>query len=368
MAAPIIQFGTSRFLQAHVDLMLSEAAAAGQDVGRVTVVETTGSPASRARIAAFREGMPYPVRIRGLVDGKPVDEERQVSAISDGLSAREDAARLAALFAGPASTVVSNTGDRGYDVPETPVPTLEGWSTFPELLTALLFHRFEAGGGGMTLFPCELVERNGARLAALVDALAVRGELAQAFRDWLAAECRFVDSLVDRIVSAPIEPAGAVAEPYALWAIRAMPGLVPPCRHADIQVVDDLDFIERRKLFVLNLGHTLLADRWLREGRRQDETVREIIADPAVRAWLETIMRSEVIPAFGDRQDEIAAYFAVTLDRFANPFLDHRLADIAQNHAAKIDRRAGGLVRFATSTGHSSTFPMLGATFPDIAG
>jgi len=368
MAAPIIQFGTSRFLQAHVDLMLSEAAAAGQDVGSVTVVETTGSPASRARIAAFREGKPYPVRIRGLVDGRPIDEERQVSAISDGLSAREDIDRLAALFAGPAATVISNTGDRGYDVPVTPVPTLDGWTTFPELLTALLYHRFQAGGGGMTLFPCELVEQNGARLAALVDDVAAKGALPQAFRDWLPAQCRFVDSLVDRIVSAPIEPVGAVAEPYALWAIRAMPGVVPPCRHKDIQVVDDLDFIERRKLFVLNLGHTLLADRWLREGRRADETVREIIADPAVRDWLEGIMRGEVIPVFGERQDEIADYFAVTLDRFANPFLDHRLADIAQNHAAKIDRRAGGLVRFATSTGHFSTFPMLKATFPGIGG
>ena len=96
--------------------------------------------------------------------------------------------------------------------------------------------------------------------------------------------------------------------------------------------------------------------------------MREIIADPAVRDWLETIMRGEVIPVFGDRQGEIADYFAVALDRFANPFLDHRLADIAQNHAAKIDRRAGGLVRFATSTGHFSTFSMLKATFPGIGG
>jgi tagaturonate reductase len=32
------------------------------------------------------------------------------------------------------------------------------------------------------------------------------------------------------------------------------------------------------------------------------------------------------------------------MERFANPFLRHRLADIAHNHVAKKERRFGGLI------------------------
>ncbi|MCX5494759.1 mannitol dehydrogenase family protein [Kaistia dalseonensis] len=368
MTAPtIIQFGTSRFLQAHVDLMLSEAAA-GEAVGSVCIVETTGSPASQARVKAFRTQAAYPVRIRGLVNGRPVDVDRRVTAVTDGLSARADWERLRTLFVDHADYVISNTGDRGFDVPEKPDSTPAGWTTFPELLTSLLYERFRAGRPGLTIMPCELVERNGDRLRALVLTLAGAASPSADFRAWIETACIWANSLVDRIVSEPIEPIGAVAEPYALWAIERTDGLVPPCSHADIQLVDDLDFIEKRKLFLLNLGHTLMAERWRESGRAADETVRAMIADPTVRGWLDEIMIGEVVPAFGDRQAEASDYWRICLDRFGNPFLDHRLADIGQNHAAKIDRRAGGLVRWARRVRPDVGFPRLAAIFPGLGG
>lgn len=362
----IVQFGTSRFLQAHADLMLSEARDGGQAVGAVHVVETTGSPASRARIDAFKAGKPYPVRIRGLVDGRPVDVERRVGGVVDGLSARADVARLRNLLVHEAAFVISNTGDRGFDLPEHPAPSLEGWTTYPELLTALLHARFSAGARGLTILPCELVEKNGARLQAIIDQLARQGALGDDFIVWLADECIWVNSLVDRIVSAPIEPIGAIAEPYALWAIERRPGLIPPAVHDDIAIVDDLGFIERRKLFLLNLGHTLLAEQWKKLGRPSGETVREIIADSAFRDGLDAIMVGEVIPTFADHGEDVAGYWRTCLDRFGNPFLDHRIADIAQNHAAKIDRRAGGFVRWARTAQPGRSFPKLEAVFPEL--
>ncbi len=65
-----------------------------------------------------------------------------------------------------------------------------------------------------------------------------------------------MNSLVDRIVSEPILPVGAIAEPYALWAIERQPGMVLPCEHDDIVVTDELAHYERLKLLMLNLGHT----------------------------------------------------------------------------------------------------------------
>ena len=353
MSRKIVQFGTSRFLQAHADLMLSEARDAGQDVGEITIVETTGSPASRARVSAFADGKPFPVRIRGLENGVARDETRWVGGVVAGLSARHDLEGLRAVFC-DADIVLSNTGDTGYSLPPNPKPALDDWTCFPELLTALLRDRFERGGGPVTILPCELISGNGdvlrrtvLDLAAMVLAEEPGEEPGQeAFVRWIEANCLFVNTLVDRIVSAPIDPIGAVAEPYALWAMEERPGFVPPCVHDQIVVVPDLGPIERKKLFILNLAHTLLAQRWLKTGGRDDMTVREAMADPEVRAWLDGIMTSDVVPAF-PADDDAPDYWRQCKERFANPFLDHRLADIATNHTAKIERRVKGFLDWA---------------------
>ncbi|WP_196260751.1 mannitol dehydrogenase family protein [Pelagibacterium limicola] len=362
MSRSVIQFGTSRFLQAHADLMLSEARDAGQDVGPVTVVETTGSPASRARVAAFAMGQSFPVRIRGLDKGVPLDETRQVRIVATGLSAREDPDATRAGFI-DAAFVISNTGDKGYEIPARTEPTLEGWSSFPELLTALLRGRFQAGGAPITILPCELISRNGDTLRSIVLDLAARENDCQAFSDWIAERCLFINTLVDRIVSEPIDPIGAVAEPYALWVLEDQPGLTAPCDHEQIQVVPDLAPFERKKLFILNLAHTLLAQRWLSSGSPQGLTVRDAMAAVQISGWLDSIMREEVLPLFPASYGA-EAYWAQCRERFSNPFLDHRLADIAQNHAAKIERRAGGFLDWVMAeNGSRAACPRLRAAF-----
>src|SRR3712207_7641246 len=70
---PIVQFGTSRFLQAHVDLFVSEALPRGEALGRIAVVQTTSSPDSRRRVEAFNRLPSFPVLIRGLEGGQVVD-------------------------------------------------------------------------------------------------------------------------------------------------------------------------------------------------------------------------------------------------------------------------------------------------------
>ena len=68
-----------------------------------------------------------------------------------------------------------------------------------------------------------------------------------------------------------------------------------------------------------------------------------------LRGRLESLYAEEVIPVFAalGQEAEARAYRARTMERFANPFLDHRLADIAVNHDAKRGRRFGGLVHLA---------------------
>ncbi|MFE1599230.1 mannitol dehydrogenase family protein [Methylobacterium sp. ID0610] len=365
MSRRILQFGTSRFLQAHVALFVHEARLAGQEVGPITVVQISGSADRAGRIAAFGAPEGYPVVIRGMTEGAPVARTLQVRSVAGGLSAAADWEALAALFCGDTGFVVSNTGDSGYAVAAAdhgpallagPPPL-----SFPGKLTALLHRRWRAGAPGLVVLPCELVNRNGRVLEGLVADLAERAGAPAAFRDWLAREVVFADTLVDRIVSEPIDPVGAVAEPYALWAIERRPGLVLPCEHPAIVVADDLEPFERLKLHILNLGHTVLAEIWMREGRAAAETVREILADPGIRARLDALYRDEVVPGFAARGMGPAAeaYVATTMDRFLNPFLNHRIADIAQNHAVKVERRIDAFLAWAAVDGAALPAPVL---------
>jgi tagaturonate reductase len=45
--------------------------------------------------------------------------------------------------------------------------------------------------------------------------------------------------------------------------------------------------------------------------------------------------------------EEAEAYVRATMDRFENPFLDHRLSDIAQNHREKVVRRLEGFMTWS---------------------
>src|ERR1700687_955030 len=108
MSGRIIQFGTSRFLQAHVDLFVHEARAEGQDVGPISVVKTTSDPLHNDRITALRRPGGFQVRIRGYRDGSVVDETVQVTSVDEALSAGEDWPRTIDLFAEEAEVAVSN--------------------------------------------------------------------------------------------------------------------------------------------------------------------------------------------------------------------------------------------------------------------
>ncbi|TCP86008.1 tagaturonate reductase [Sphingomonas sp. PP-CE-1A-559] len=362
----ILQFGTSRFLQAHVDLFASEARDAGQTVADIAIVQVSDDPVRAQRLAAFDDAAGFPVVIRGLEGGVPVERTVQVRSVVQGLAAAHDWSELCALFVGQVTHVVSNTGDHGYMIPPEDRITIADDRpprSFPAILLALLHRRWRFGGAGVTFLPCELVAGNGHTLRATVRDLAEQLRLPPAFVEWLGVACLWVDTLVDRIVSEPIHPAGAVAEPYALWAIRDQPGLILPFTHQAIVVTDDLPRFERLKLHILNLGHSWLAERWYRAGMVAAATVRQAMADADTLADLRRLYTDEVVPGFatGGLDDEAATYVEKTMDRFANPFIDHRLSDIYASHAAKVAKRVSGFVDWVDASGSAVPMPELRA-------
>ncbi len=365
-AFPILQFGASRFLQAHVDLFVSEALPRGEAMGPIAVAGTTGSPESRRRVAAFAAGKPYPVLVKGLSEGAIVDESVEVRSVGAGVDAETQWEEIERLFIA-ARCAISNTADRGYETDPDDRPDAGPPRSFPGKLAKLLLARHRAHGQPITLFPCELTPANGRVLRGVVLDVLERWQAPANVRRWVEQECVWVNSLVDRIVSEPLEPLGAVAEPYALWAIENQPGLELPCRHAAMVVAGDLKPYERLKLFILNLGHTYLAEIWARQGGAPGLTVREAMADKTTRAKLDALYDEEVLPVFAGigMGDEANAYLKTVIERLSNPFLDHRLSEITINHEAKKRRRFGGLIELAGANDVRVGQPRLSAALAD---
>jgi tagaturonate reductase len=316
----------------------------------------------------LRAGGQYEVRIRGVHRDAVIDTTTRCHAVNEALNANTDWPTVVKRFARDALVVISNTGDRGYECfAEDTAGLLRDGTRVPRgfaaKLVVLLRARFEAGAAPLTLFPCELVPSNGDTLRGLVADVARGWGAEPEFARYIEHTCIWVNSLVDRIASEPIRPVGAYAEPYALWAIERRAGMVLPCEHEAIIVTDDLSHYERLKLLLLNLGHTWLAERWQIDSRAEDENVLHAMRDPLLRADLESLWRDEVLPVFDalGQGSDARAYLDEVRERFENPFLDHRLADIARNHEQKKQRRFKPVLDLARELGLSLEQPRLSA-------
>jgi tagaturonate reductase len=91
-----------------------------------------------------------------------------------------------------------------------------------------------------------------------------------------------------------------------------------------------------RKVRILNGAHTALL---IKARPRGFVTVREAVLDPDLGAWLERLLFDEVVPTLEGRVEGPREFARQTLERFRNPFVEHKLADIAAHHAAKVQVR-----------------------------
>lgn len=348
MGVGILQFGAGNFLRAFVDLFVQQAREAGKDVGRVTVVQSTGSGRAAALAGA---GCRYHVVLRGIRGGAVVNEVHPVDSIAAAFDANtqwDDVVDVA--ISGAISHVVSNTTEAGFALVEGDAADAKPPRSFPGKLARLIEARRKAGQPGLVVLPCELIEGNGPKLRDLVLEQGRRWGLGSAFEEYVTRACRFASTLVDRIVTGkpaaeaglPDDPLLTAAEPFALWAIEAGTieagdtGKFPMFTHPAIKIVEDLQPYSLRKIRILNGAHTALVCHALPRGFA---TVREAVSDPEIGAWLSRLLAEEVVPVLAGRVDGPEEYARETLERFANPFLVHKLSDIALNHPAKLKTR-----------------------------
>ena len=330
----ILQFGAGRFLRGFFDRFASEA---GREREIVVVQSTPGRRAEWINDAAANG---YPVAVRGLLDGRTVDEVTHVTSLQRAIVAADDWASV--LDAGSDSKlelIVSNGTEAAYVVDESPPDGVP--DTLVGKLAAVLVARNAAGCEPVPILPCELIDRNADRLRDLVLEQIRRWRQPDA-RGYINA-CRWHCNLVDCIVSDvppddPLarHPLAVQAEPYALLAVEGE----LPLSHPAIQTVEELQPIADRKVRILNGVHTAMVAKFSAEyGDGSHSTVQEALADPASRGWVRGVLMDEIVPVVPGDAEATAAFAAATLDRFANPFMSHKLSDIALNHEAKLVTR-----------------------------
>ena len=356
MDETILQFGTGKFLRCFSDLFLHEANDVGQPAGRVVALQSTG--AGRADDLNRQHGR-YHVAVRGLQDGQPVDHTLEVRSIGRALAAQRDWPDVLAAACVPTlRAVVSNTTEAGYALDTEDAAVDAPPRSFPAKLLRLLEARHAAGLPSVALLPCELLDGNADRLRGLVLEQARRWQLPGSSQAWIAAECSWHNTLVDRIVSAPRaddplavgDPLFAVAEPFALWLVEGLPAVPGLVDHPAVRSVADVTPYALRKVRILNGAHTALVAKARPLGF---ETVREAVADPQIGPWLRSLLLEEIVPTIEDRTEDAAQFARDVLERFANPFLDHRLADIALHHDVKLETRLAPTFReYCRQFGH----------------
>lgn len=338
----VLQFGSGKFLRGFADLFIHQANLEGQEVGRVVVVQTTGE--ERANLIS-KQGGRYHVVVRGLSGGEVIDRIEESASISRSLVAGRQWDEVLAVARRPElRCVLSNTAEAGYTLDPSDRADAAPPASFPAKLLVCLRERFGAAQPGVRILPCELFERNADKLLALLLRLAGDWGLPADFQDWLRTRCTWHNALVDRIVTTQAlddprlagDELAVVAEPYALWAIEAKPGDGGPFRHPAVRVTDNVDPFFLRKVRILNAAHTALVSRAVPRGIR---TVRAAVLDPAIGAWVEKLLFEEIVPVLAGRVEEPEAFARQTLERFRNPFLEHKISDIATYHDAKVNIR-----------------------------
>jgi tagaturonate reductase len=360
----IIQFGTGVLLRGLCDGFVHEANEKGLFNGRIVVVKSTQA----AGADAFEEqDNLYTVCVRGIENNTVIEKNYINTSISRVINANTHWNKVLACATNAEIEIVfSNTTEAGLvyieeNFTETMVPT-----SFPAKLTTYLYKRFTHFRGhfskGLVIVPTELLPNNGQILKDIVLKHAHKHFYQPAFIQWLHSSNYFCNSLVDKIV--PGKPTGSllqniqqqlpytdklllVAEPYSLWAIEGNDIIKEKLSFATansaVVIKENIEENRELKLRFLNAAHTFLCAKALVNNM---ELVKDSMANNQFVLYASTLMNKEINTAI---QLPIANTLKTTfaqsvVDRFKNPFIEHKWASIAVEYTSKLKSRCVPLI------------------------
>lgn len=211
-------------------------------------------------------------------------------------------------------------------------------------LVVALDRRRAQSGAPIAIVPCDNVSQNGEFVRTGM--LALAAELAPPLSNWIDDAVSFVSTSVDRITPKTepqdiesvtrhtkwVDSSPVCTEPFSSWVLAgAFPLGRPDWESAGAIIVDEIEGFERRKLWLLNGSHSLLAYAGLLRGL---ESVADAIKDPRCRAAVNQLWdeAERHLPA----EANLAAYRRSLIERFSNPRIEHRLEQIATDGLMKL--------------------------------
>lgn len=335
----ILQFGEGNFLRAFVDWMVERLNRFTDFNAAVQIVKPRATPGGTSELLN-RQGGLYHVVLRGVQNGKTVEEIEPVTCVKSCLNPATDWEEILKCACSPdLRFIVSNTTEAGIEY-------RPGEDTFPAKIARVLTARCRAALPGVVFLPCELIEHNGETLRECT----LKYLEDSAVRRYVETQCVFCNTLVDRIVSGfPREDAPrywerlgvqddllTCGEPFFFFAIEGPAGLAAelPVATCGLNVVftQDLSLYRTRKVRFLNGAHTASI---LGAHMAGLTFVDEMVRDPRFGKFLRQVLFEEVLPTVALPEEEKRAYAESVLERFANPYAQHRLLSIALNSVSK---------------------------------
>lgn len=303
----------------------------------------TGRSPRAAEVLSGQDGV-YSLITRAA-EGDSAEIVQSIVQASDGAGPEWES-----TLADPAVAVLTVTvTERGYETGNDSSASAGGESAGARIVRGLAA-RARASAGPIALVSCDNLSGNGEALRRVV--------LAEADPDltsWIGENVSFVSTMVDRITPGTVDAdcetareltgyddaAPVVTEPFSEWIVSgAFPGGRPAWDRVGARFVDDIESYERRKLWLLNAGHTLLAAVGLPRGH---ETVAAAFADAECRMLLEDLWaEARVVLPFDD--ETLDAFLTALRARFANPRIAHRLTQIDDGSLQKLRQRQAAIV------------------------
>ncbi|QEC69386.1 tagaturonate reductase [Panacibacter ginsenosidivorans] len=348
----VLQFGTGVLLRGLCDYFIDKANKQNIFNGRVVIVKSTSQGGTDA--FALQDGL-YTHFVKGIENGTAVEETVINASISRVLSAQDEwKTILQCAASADMQVIISNTTEVGITYSEEKI-TEQAPASFPGKLLAWLHERYKIFNGsadaGIIIIPTELLIDNAGKLKAILIKLAHYNAFDESFINWLQTANYFCSSLVDRIVPGKINVSEAesgytdelaiMSEVYRLWAIETNDKKVIGTlsfAQADSGVVLAADIYKYRelKLRLLNGPHTLSCGLAVLSGF---VTVKEAMLDGDFRNYITQLMQQEIAVAITDEQisyKEAIAYTKEVIDRFSNPFLEHKWLSICLQYSSKM--------------------------------
>lgn len=351
----ILQFGEGNFLRAFADYLVDIMNEQGLFDGSVVICQPIKS--GLCDVINEQNGI-YTLVLRGREKGEATEKTRVIKSVSRCIDPYKDFnALLEIARSEDLKIIISNTTEAGITFSETDKFGNTPPSSYPGKLTRFLFERYSHFNGSdesaLYLLPVELIDNNGTELKKCVKQFAELWKLGEEFSLWLD-KCSFSNTLVDRIVTGyPKKDAEEIfkksgytdklldtAEPFFFWAIEDKEGLkdIFPAHKSGLDAVfcPDISGYKMRKVRILNGAHTVSVLGAYLSGF---DIVRDMMNDDAFNNFIINTLKEEVIPYIPLPEKEKEDFALSVLERFNNPFIDHRLLDISLNSVSKFKAR-----------------------------